>query len=110
METLKAESLGQSKVSDGKISVTSEPFVSTTEGMANPETKGQSHRKSPKQHVARNGVSFVLWQECKKTHCFLHEDELSDFPIFFFFPFVLIVGCQISLACSHEAESGGRQK
>lgn len=67
METLEAEAQGQSKVinlskvSDGKTPVTSEPIVSTTEGMANPQTKGQSHRKSAKQHDARHGVSFVLW-------------------------------------------------
>lgn len=61
METLEAESLGQSKVSDGKISVISEHFVTTAEGMVTPDTKGQSHSKSAKQHFARNVVSLVLW-------------------------------------------------
>lgn len=61
-----AESHGQSEVikqpgvSDGKTAVTSEPIVSTTDGMACPQTKGQPHRKSAKQYNARHGVSFVL--------------------------------------------------
>lgn len=63
METLEAEAQGQSKVINlSKVSYGKTPtIVSTTEGMANPQTKGQSHRKSAKQHDARHGVSFVLW-------------------------------------------------
>lgn len=82
LETLQAESHGQPtvinlskekgektsvEVTDGETPVTTEMIVSTTEGMESPQTKGQSHSKSTKQHVTRQGVSFVL--SVKK--CFL---------------------------------------
>lgn len=72
METPQAESKGHSKgiklskekgeknsneVSDEE---TLELIVSTTEGTESPQTKGQSHSKSGKQHVTRHGVSFFL--------------------------------------------------
>ncbi|XP_059214660.1 CDK5 regulatory subunit-associated protein 2 isoform X2 [Centropristis striata] len=44
------------EVSDGKSPVTTELIVSTTGGMESPQTKGQSHSRSVKQHVARHGA------------------------------------------------------
>ncbi|KAM6901049.1 CDK5 regulatory subunit-associated protein 2 [Lycodopsis pacificus] len=70
LETLQAESHGQPtvinlskekgektsvEVTDGESPVTAEMIVSTTEGMESPQTKGQSHSKSTKQHVTRQG-------------------------------------------------------
>lgn len=48
------------EVPDGETRVPAELIVSPTEGMKDPQTKGQSHSKITKQHVARHGVSFVL--------------------------------------------------
>ncbi|XP_042365374.1 CDK5 regulatory subunit-associated protein 2 isoform X2 [Plectropomus leopardus] len=45
-----------SEMSDWESLVTTELTVSTTEGMESPQTKGQSHSKSAKQHVARHGA------------------------------------------------------
>ncbi|XP_029300550.1 LOW QUALITY PROTEIN: CDK5 regulatory subunit-associated protein 2 [Cottoperca gobio] len=70
VETLQAESKGHCKVInlskdkgernsndvwDGVTPVTTELSVSGTEGTESSQTKGQSHSKSAKQHVARHG-------------------------------------------------------
>lgn len=55
-----------SKVSVGKAPATTEltasSTVSSTEWEESPETKGQSHRKRPKQHTVRHGVGWM--HEC----------------------------------------------
>nr|XP_020476697.1 CDK5 regulatory subunit-associated protein 2 isoform X3 [Monopterus albus] len=71
METLQSESKGHSKVirllnesrekmsneeSEGETPVTSELIVSTTEVIESSQSKGQSHSKRAKHHVARHGV------------------------------------------------------
>uniref|UniRef100_A0AAQ4QSR4 CDK5 regulatory subunit-associated protein 2/Myomegalin coiled coil domain-containing protein n=1 Tax=Gasterosteus aculeatus aculeatus TaxID=481459 RepID=A0AAQ4QSR4_GASAC len=43
------------EVPDGETRVPTELIVSPTEGMKDPQTKGQSHSKITKQHVARHG-------------------------------------------------------
>lgn len=69
METLQTASQSQSKVislseaSHRKTAITTEPNVSATDGMVDPQTKGPSHRKRTEQHFARQGVSLLYFDK-----------------------------------------------
>lgn len=82
METLQTASQSQSKVislsevSHRKTAITTEPNVSATDRMVDPQTKGPSHRKRT-EHFARQGVGLLYFDksvEMKKKNtpeCFL---------------------------------------
>lgn len=48
------------ETSDGETRFNMELIVSVNQDMEDLQTKGQSHVKSPRQHITRHGVGFVL--------------------------------------------------
>lgn len=73
-----------STVSDGKAPVTTEltasSTVSSTEWEESPETKGQSHRKRPKQHTVRHGVGSI--HECSTLHMQVSQEPFVTSVLF----------------------------